>query len=287
MTYRTGLARLRSRREGRSPCDAAEIQRRFDELAGATFDDGDVFRAFSDVFDAVCAPEQTVFSPRRAECHLNTERRQIRIAGTVATQSGDKVAEIKRDLDFGSGLAHHALLVVRPEFRNLGLAAVLVLHSLAFYERAAIKEIRLTAGLTTGPYYWARLGFAFETPADAELVRAWAARVNGKLNLGVDCLTVQTAYQWSRFGLDEDVYLSLGQIAAVFPDDADRIGVRARDVGLALDQRVHFGKAMLLSGPSWRGRMVVSRVSRTLLENYLAGRVNRAGDVLLGPRSPS
>jgi hypothetical protein len=205
----------------------------------------------------------------------------------VATQSGEKVAEIKRELDFAGRLVHHALLVVRPEFRNAGLAAILVLHSLEFYESVALSEIRLKAGLTTGPYYWARLGFGFESAKDAEAVRVWAARVSAKLNLGVDCLSTRTAYQWSRLGLDEGVHVSLGEIAQGFPDEADRIGVRANDMGLGLDHQVHFGKAMLLAGPSWWGRLVVSRSSRALLENYLAGRADRARDALLGPGNSS
>jgi GNAT superfamily N-acetyltransferase len=263
------------------------MDRRFVELTGGSFDDAEIFAAFSDVFDAVCAPPHTQFIPSRDRCRLDPVGRSLRIAGTVTTTKGERVAEVDRKLDFGSRLAHHAMLVVNPEFRNAGLAAVFVLHSIEFYESVGIREIHLQAALTTGPYYWARLGFQFASDPDAELIRTWAARVNAKLGCGLDCRQARTPYQWSQLGNDEGVTLTLGAVAANFADEAERIRVRATDIRIALDEPLHFGKAMLLSGPAWRARLPVSRASKSLLQNYLAGRAERAQIALLERANPS
>ena len=285
MGYRDGIGRLRARKALETPLDAEEMQRRFDELKGGRFDDADLLGAFSDVFDAVCAPPNVRFAPDAPKCSLDCERRTVLVEGDLISAAGDKLARIVRELDFANGVAHHGQLIVAKDFRGVGLAAVLLDHALGFYQRVAITEIVLTAALTMGPYYWAKLGFDFEDARDSRQMQHWFARVNAQLDLGLDCIAERKPRAWSQLGIDEGVDCSLGEISERFPEARDRIATRAADIGLDLDERIHAGKAVLLSGPNWNGRLAVSSRARSLVQTYIAAKGTKLADALRPDRT--
>lgn len=263
--------------------DRDEIVRRFRALRGATFADAGVLEAFSDVFDAVCAPPHIGFEPERDRCQLDAQTCQLRFRGLLRSAAGDKIGEIERALDFQLGQAKHHQIVVNRDFRDVGIAAVILDHSLDFYATCGIQIVKLTAALTTGPYYWAKLGFDFDG-GDAETTRHWMARVNAKLDLGLDCRATRTPLEWLKVGEDERRTLTLGEVAAAFDDEVrDLLTTRARDCKLELDQPIALGKALLLSVPSWEGRLSVTRAARTRIKVYVAAKGDKAANRLQSP----
>jgi hypothetical protein len=283
VSYRDGLTKCKTRRAKGAILDRDELDQRFADLSGADFGDAEVFEFFRDVFDSVCAPEHTTFSPDRDECVLDTENKIIRMKGLVVSQSGAEIATIFRTLSFRADVAAHNGLIVRPEFRGVGLAAILTLHSLDFYLQAGLDEIRLTAALTFGLYYWAKLGFDFATPAASTATQNWFARVNNKLDLGLDCREERSALRWALLGREEGVSCSLEQIADAFPDRRARLTRRADDINIALDDQIHAGKAILLGGDNWDARMEVSESAQRNLRIYVDSMAERAKKALQGP----
>jgi N-acetylglutamate synthase-like GNAT family acetyltransferase len=284
VSYAQNLAGVRSRKARGGQLDRAEIDQRFSDLHGATFEDTDVFHAFADVFDAVCAPQHITFVPSREHCALDVDDRQIRIQGTLRSAAGDTIGEIQRHLDFRRDLAIHQKLIVNPDFRAVGIGAIVLAHSLRFYEAAGISDVHLTAGLSTGPYYWAKLGFEFSDADESAGVQHWFARVNAKLALGLDCRATRSPSEWVVLGDEPKTECSLGQIAAAFPDVEERIKMRANDNAIELTTPIRAGKAILLAGPDWRGRLAVSRAAQTRVLVYVGARAARAEALLCGGR---
>jgi N-acetylglutamate synthase-like GNAT family acetyltransferase len=284
VSYAQNLADVRIREARGGQLDRAEIDRRFSDLRGATFEDVDVFHAFADLFNAVCAPQHITFVPCRQNCALDVDDRQIRIHGILRSAAGDTIGEIQRHLDFRRDLAVHQKLIVNPAFRTVGIGAILLAHSLRFYEAAGISDVHLKAGLSTGPYYWAKLGFEFADAGESAAIQHWFARVNAKLALGLDCRAARSPSEWVLLGDEPKTQCSLGQIASAFPDVANRIETRANDNAIDLTTPIRAGKAVLLAGPDWRGRLTVSRASQTRVLVYVAARAARAEALLCGGR---
>jgi hypothetical protein len=276
VSYRDGLTALRGRRAQGCPLDRAEIDRRFVELRGGSFEDPDMLLAFADVFNAVCAPPHVIFAPRREKCSVDFDRREIRFGGDLKSAAGDRIGTIDRQLDFDVDVAFHNQIIIAPAFRSVALGAIILRHSLGFYEQVALSEVHLTAGLTTGPYLWAKLGFDFADPRDRAQMQNWFARVNAKLDLGLDCRQPRSAREWASLGTDPRVECSLDAIAAAFANERDKIHERAQDNEIELDAPLTAGKAILLSGPKWHGRLPVSRAAQTLLQVYIGARGARA-----------
>lgn len=265
----------RSRRNG-SRLDRDEVLARFRMLEGATFDDVGVLAAFSDVFDAVCAPEHITFEPDRSRCRLDAARYEIRFGGLLRSAAGDKIGQIERALDFQLGIARHHQIVINPIFRDVGIAALILMHSMDFYVRVGIDTILLTAALTAGPYYWAKLGFNFHGQ-DAETTRHWIARVSAKLGLGLDCTQQRSAQEWVGVGRDEGRTLALEAIARAFENEKrELLEARARDCGIAMNEPIPLGKALLLSVSSWEGRLVVDKPARTRVKVYVSAKADGA-----------
>lgn len=282
LAYRDEIARIARRRSDDVPCDAAEIERRFAGLEGASFQDVDVFECFRDVFNLTCQPGATVFRPVRDGCSLDTNLKRITIVGEILTQTGEVVASLRRTLDFRNSIAHHALLIVRPQFRGSGLGALIVAHSMEFYLTTGIRHIVLTAGLTTGAYYWAKLGFQFQDEKEANKVHSWALRLSAKLGLGLELASRRSPREWASLGIDENCLVTLESIAVAFAARRDLIESRAKDMEIAMDLPIHFGKAMLLSSEQWGGVLPVRDGTLALFRNYLLAHKPDARSALVG-----
>jgi len=269
------LAEIARRRAAGQPLDRAEIDARFQALAGASFDDAGVLTAFADVFDAVCAPPHISFAPELTRCRLDVDRRELRFGGLLKSAAGDRIGQIERHLDFQIGVARHSQIVVNPMFRDVGIAAIILAHSMEFYARVGLNVISLTAALTTGPYYWAKLGFDF-AGSDAETTRDWLAQVSGKLGLGLDCQLPRTPSDWLRAGHDQGLTLSLQQVVDAFPEKRTLLEGRANDCEILMSDQLPLGKALLLSVSSWEGRLVVDKRARTRVRAYVAAKGERA-----------
>ncbi|RKQ92964.1 hypothetical protein C8N24_2821 [Solirubrobacter pauli] len=289
MSYRDGLTALRRRRAEGVPLDRREIELRFATLRGGSFDDPDLFVAFADVFNAVCAPAHITFVPQRDRCRIDFDKKQLQFSGELRSAAGDVIGVIERILDFEVGIAWHSRIIVNKRFRDVGIAAILLEHSLRFYQAVELPEVQLTAALTTGPYYWAKLGFQFADAADSAAVQHWFARVNAKLALGLDCVSERPPRDWLLIGADDGCTCTLGMIASAFPSERASIETRAKDNRIGLDEQIPVGKAILLSGPKWRGRLPATRRSISFVQTYVRARLDRAAVLLRTPaeKNPS
>lgn len=261
---------IRRRRAQGVPLDRSEIQRRCVELADTDFDDGEVFREFRDVFDAMCAIERTQFRPARDQCRLDPAAQRIDVGGFLVSTTGEKIAELKRSIDLRAGVAKHVSLLVPPTFRGVGLAASIVLRSLGFYERIGVRDVVLTAGLATGRYYWAKLGFEFADD-HAALVN-WGRRANAALGLGLkpEVFAQMTAFDWAYLEHEGDMPgVSMEQLARALPGEREGIMKRAEMNSIGASDLLPIGKALLLTGPNWDARLRVASPQIGLIETYV------------------
>lgn len=243
-------------------------------MLGASFDDRRVLALFRDVFEATCKPDLLAFVPVGDKCSLDCATQTVHIEGKI-TAGRTTIAEIRRTLDFRVGIAHHAQLIVEPDFRGYGIAAIVLRHALDFYARADVRQIALTAALTSGPYYWAKLGFDFLDENAALRVRTWALRVNAKLDLGLDVAALQaaSASDLATLGIDDGPAISMAAIADAFPDDRSNIDLRVREQKFNAADEIPAGQAILLSGPKWEGRLLVNQANMRVLDGYVQGKL--------------
>lgn len=184
------------------------------------------------------------------------------------------VAKFKRRLLLEQELALHELLEVEPELRGRGISLRFLRRSFGLYDELGLQEVHLQAGMGTGRWLWARVGFEFTLPVDCERVRGWATKVCGAL--GIDELNVgsyASAAQFARMGGNRMV--SMAQLAEVMPAEAERFRLRAEANELGMDERIELGRAVMLSGPDWNGRLALAGPSRLAFEIYTDAKEER------------
>lgn len=184
------------------------------------------------------------------------------------------VAKFKRRLLLEQGLALHEMLEVEPELRGQGICMRFLRNSFALYDEFGLEEVHLQAGLATGRWLWARVGFEFTLPADCDRVRGWAVDVCGAL--GIDELRVESyssAAQFARMGGNRTV--SMRQLAEAMPERATHFEERARANFLDMERRIELSRAVMLTGPDWNARLALRGPSRTAFEIYAEAKDER------------
>lgn len=85
----------------------------------------------------------------------------MKIHGEVRDSDGNRVGHYIRMLSEENGkvVATHDWLDIDPPAQGHGIAQALNDHALSFYQRIGVDSIELHAGLTVGPYAWARQGY--------------------------------------------------------------------------------------------------------------------------------
>lgn len=177
------------------------------------------------------------------------------------------VAEFKRELHLDQGFAEHLWLKVEPRFRGKGVSSALLLRSFGFYRELGLSTVELDAGMETGRWHWARVGFEFMLPKEREAVRRWAATVVSALGIVEPRIeTISEATQFARLKGDRDV--TLAELGQTLPNIQQRAEVVARENYLALDEPISLGRAVMLTGPSWMGRLDLNGPSFATFKAY-------------------
>jgi GNAT superfamily N-acetyltransferase len=263
----------------------AELHARIDELGGIALDSPPLQSAFEEVFKGLTPPEFDLF-PVPDACGIDTAGHEIAIRGALVDQANRQVVgDLARLLRLDAGRAEHELLRLQSPYRGAGLATLLLEGSFRLYERCGIEQVGVHAALETGRWYWARLGFEFESPTSRALVTTWgtiALQALGAPPLAFD----SPARRWAQLGAGEDPprHLSLEalrvalsafvdarladpaekptyqRLASTFSDrfQSDWLGHErfldcARRNGIPFDKPILLGKAIMLSGPDWYG----------------------------------
>jgi hypothetical protein len=150
----------------------------------------------------------------------------------------------------------------------------LLLASFALYDKLGFREVQLQAAMETGRWYWARVGFEFIRDEDARLVREWAAKVveaTGIRGLRIDRYTA--AAQFARMGGRRK--LSLARIADAMPSRAGAIRKIAAANDLPMDRGIELGRAVMITGPAWFGRLDLDGPERAAFNAFAAAKMAR------------
>jgi GNAT superfamily N-acetyltransferase len=90
--------------------------------------------------------------------------------------AAERIMEFHRVLNLNTGVAEHNWLKVEPEHRGKGFSAALLLRSFDFYRALGLRRVELDAGIQTGKWHWARVGFEFDSPRTARRSRTGRSR---------------------------------------------------------------------------------------------------------------
>jgi GNAT superfamily N-acetyltransferase len=190
----------------------------------------------------------------------------VRVTGVLRTPAPHRlVGGFRRRLAFDPEIAVHEHLVLEPEFRGRGLGLRFVQRALPLYDSLGLRRIHLQAALETGRWYWAHMGFDFFPPGGCDAVRDWAVGLCAAL--GHDDLRpdqYHSARQFARMGGARR--LSLEEIAEAVPERREKIEKVATKNGHAMDERLAFGRAVLLTGPQWDGHLELRGAPRLAFE---------------------
>lgn len=198
----------------------------------------------------------------------------IRLTGFLM-DDGRFVGEFMRRLQLARGLAIHEHLVIDRRFRGQGIGARFVHRSLDLYDSLGLEQVGLKASLTTGRWYWAQMGFDFVLPGEAEPIRIWAEQVCEATGAEADGLAgLSSAPQFARLeGTNE---ISFGEMISGLPEHEERLNDIAEENGFALEDPMVLGKAIMLSGPEWSGRLRLDGPQRRSFEEALLERSSKA-----------
>jgi GNAT superfamily N-acetyltransferase len=191
------------------------------------------------------------------------------------------VAIFKRRLQLDLGWAIHEYLEVKPEFRGQGINLQLLRRSFDFYDALGLESVHLKASLATGRWHWARVGFEFHREHDRDAVRDWAVSVCEALKItGLSVENYSSAAQLVRMGGNRTA--SLEEIADAMPAERSRLEELAAANELAFNARLDLGRAVMLSGPDWMGRLELGGPSRVAFGIYADGKEERLRNEMQG-----
>jgi GNAT superfamily N-acetyltransferase len=202
------------------------------------------------------------------------------LVGALHTPDGGYVGAFQRRLQLEPAWAVHELLVIDPAYRGRGIGPRLLLSSFALYDELEIEEVHLVAGLETGRWYWAHMGFDFLKGGDREMVQAWAREVCEALDVKPQSLGADSsAGQIARLRSDRDV--TLEELAAAMPDQRPRLETDvAEKNGFAMDRPIPLGQAIMLTGPQWRAYLQLQGPQRLAFEEAALERTSRPSATL-------
>lgn len=244
----------------------------------ARFDD------FPEVREAFTIPHAKLhLMPGRCTASLE-DGGSIELVGFLRTpldRGTEAGLQFHRHLKLGERCAEHQWLKVAPGLRGIGLSSALLLRSFEFYRGLGITSVELDAAMETGKWHWARVGFEFIWPKQAAEVKGWALAVAEALSVdGANVEALATATQFARMEGRRGV--SLEEIAQVFPERAKALDFEeiARENGFGMQERVAFGRAVMLTGPQWEGRLDLNGPSYQQFKSYAEAKAEEAEKML-------
>lgn len=221
--------------------------------------------------------------PSRCEASLE-DGGKLELVGFIHVRSGIQdhlVAQFQREIRFDQECAEHKWLKVEPGFRGYGISSALLLRSFDFYKALGLAGVELDAGMETGRWHWARVGFEFMWPQDFLKVRAWALELADRLEVhrpGIEQFT--SATQFAR--MEGSRKVTLGELAEAMPSMRGRIEAVAAQNYLELDTRIQLGRAVMLTGPGWEGRLELHGPSYAQFKSYADAKAEEAKRLLEG-----
>lgn len=206
--------------------------------------------------------------------------------GFLQAATGEFVGSFKRRLQFEQSWALHEQLVIVPEFRGRGIAPSFLLRSFGLYDDLELEEVHLVAGLETGRWYWAHMGFDFMKVDEKAMVRYWAEEVCAALGVdGSEIGEQSSAGQIAR--LDCESEISLAALSKAMPHQHDRLEEIAEKNGMEMTRPISLGRAIMLTGPQWSGFLQLKGPHRLAFEEAAQERAKRAAEGGQGDHPPA
>jgi GNAT superfamily N-acetyltransferase len=256
---------------------------------GQAIDLADHIDQFPEVKAAFSIPNATLeLIPGRCEASLE-DGGTLELVGYLHSSNGvgdHLVAQFQREIHLDQECAEHKWLKVEPAFRGYGISSALLLRSFGFYKALGLSGVELDAGMETGRWHWARVGFEFIWPKDRERVRSWALEVAERLNVhrpGME--TFESATQFAR--MEGNRKVSLAELAESIPAMRSRIEAVAAQNYLGMETRIQLGRAVMLTGPGWEGRLDLHGPSYVQFKSYADAKAEEAKRLLEGEEEPS
>lgn len=233
---------------------------------------------FPEVRDAFSIPNASLeLIPGKCEASLE-DGGSIELVGFLHVDAARKnhlVAQFHREIRLYQDCAEHKWLRVEPAFRGYGISSALLLRSFSFYKALGLSAVELDAGMETGRWHWARVGFEFMWPKDREKVKAWALEVTDRLGIHRPGIKeFASATQFAR--MEGARRVSLAEIADAFPELRGRLPAIAAQNCLTMDERIALGRAVMLTGPGWEGRLDLHGPSYAQFKSYADAKAEEA-----------
>ena len=231
-------------------------------------------QAFDDVIDAYAPNDRYQVELSKFDRCVATEQQGglINFVAWLVT-GGEPIAEIKRVLNLNRGYAYHSSLRVHPPYRGNRVAVGSLASSVELYDRLGFSAVRLRA-CYSGTWYWARFGFEFEDPQEVSAIRRHAQQVVNAFGGGLDVSTFTHPQQFLYLG--HPSVISFGELVDAMPKKEDAFIGIAADNGLGMHDRIPFGRAVLLTGPSWDGRLTLQGPGRLIFDDLVRRKLNEA-----------
>lgn len=200
------------------------------------------------------------------------------VTGSLSNEDGRFVGSFKRRLQFDPNWALHEQLVILPEFRGRGIAPRFLTRSFDLYDALGLEEVHVVAALETGRWYWAHMGFDFLLEEHRVMVRAWGEEVCHQLGIdGSEIGELSSAGQIARLDCDREICLDT--LAEAMPNQRQRLEAEvAEKNGFEMDKPISLGRAIMLSGPEWRGFLQLEGPHRLAFDEAAKERAARAQD---------
>jgi hypothetical protein len=227
---------------------------------------GEVFAAFEPSSDA-----HLILVPSQFDCEASLDEGGAIAFGGVLDIAANPVAVIRRRLFLRRRFVYHEYFEVFEPYRDHGIAVAVLQHSFRFFDELGMRFVVVQAALETGRWYWARCGYTFLRPVDRAGVDKWAQQVLKRLGVSIDTSHMTEPVQFLE--LDAPRLITIGELAEAFPDQRERFEKAARANRLGVDEAVPLGKAILVCGPEWWGRLDLHGPSRAAFDVYARNRL--------------
>lgn len=214
---------------------------------------------------------QFILVPSEFVCEASLEEGGTIAVGGVLDIAANPVALVSRRLFLRRRFVYHEYFEVFEPYRDHGVAVAVLQHSFRVFDELGMRYVVVQAALETGRWYWARCGFTFLRPADRTGVEQWTQQVLERLDISIDTSHMTEPVQFLELGASEVV--TIAELAEVFPDQEERFRKAAQANRLGVDEQVPLGKAILICGPAWWGRLDLHGPSRAAFDVYARNRL--------------
>jgi hypothetical protein len=138
------------------------------------------------------------------------------------------------------------------------------MRSVALYDQLGFEYIRLRAAFS-GTWYWAQWGFHFEDAAELAKIQHHTQEIIDALGGGLDASSLTHPVQFYRLG--DPTEITFEELADALPHRRDAYEDIANDNGISMHDGIPFGRAVLLTGPSWYARLNLEGPDRLIYDD--------------------